>query len=82
MKAVTQGALMPSVPRLNSPLGTSPAGLSRGADARASTTVSPIVNQNVSIHGVHNPQDIEHHLKTHAKRGVQDAIRHIQGPSQ
>ncbi len=82
MKAVTQGALMPSVTRLNSPLGTSPAGLSRVADARPSTTVSPIVNQNVSIHGVHNPHDIEHHIKTHAKRGVQDAIRHIQGPSQ
>jgi hypothetical protein len=66
---------------LRNPPGVSAASMYHAYDNSKTTTVSPTVNQSVTINGVQDPHAIGKHLQHHAKRGVQDTLRNMQGPS-
>ena len=81
MNAVSAGTkAVAKLPSLHHPLGVTPS-LYQAYDQRRSAQHSAAVHQDIKIHGVQSPHDIGSHLKVHAKRGIQDAIRTMQGQS-
>ena len=77
---VMRKGVVTRLPALSHALGVTPS-LYQAYDHSRSLTNSATVHQAINIHGIQDPHSIGDHLKIHAKRGVQDSIRSIQGPS-